>query len=82
MRKGSPAPEPNSREKPGAGRASACTLGRKQARGRRLDEAERAIRKTLELQRAATSYHHQLAIIEIPRGKAAALAVQHEPAGV
>ena len=50
----------------------------------RLDEAERAIRRAIELQPAAVSYHLQLATIEIQRGdaKAALAAAQQEPAGV
>jgi serine/threonine-protein kinase len=50
----------------------------------RLDEAERAIRKAIELQPDAPLYHGTLSIIEIQRGNAdAALAVaQQEPPGV
>jgi TolB-like protein/Flp pilus assembly protein TadD len=50
----------------------------------RLDEAERAIRKAIELQPAAAVYHVQLVTIEIQRGNAqAALATaQQEPPGV
>jgi len=49
----------------------------------RLDEAERAIRRALELQPAAAAYHQQLAIIEIQRGhaQAALAAAQQEPPG-
>jgi TolB-like protein/Tfp pilus assembly protein PilF len=49
----------------------------------RVDEAERAIRRALELQPAATGYHWQLAIIEVQRGNAdAALAAAgREPPG-
>jgi adenylate cyclase len=51
---------------------------------RRLDEAERAIRRAIELQPAAAAYHERLAIIEIQRGhaQAALAAAQKEPAGV
>ena len=50
----------------------------------RLDEAERAIRRAIELQPAGASYHQTLATIEIQRGNAqAALAVaQQGPPGV
>jgi serine/threonine protein kinase/Tfp pilus assembly protein PilF len=50
----------------------------------RLDEAERAIRKAIELQPAAAAYHQRLAIIEIQRGhaQAALAAAQGEPPGV
>jgi len=46
-----------------------------------LDEAETAIRRAIELQPAAASYHAQLAIIEIVRGNAdaALMAAQLEP---
>ena len=49
----------------------------------RLDEAERAVRRALELQPAGESYHSTLTIIEIQRGNAqAALAdAQQEPPG-
>jgi TolB-like protein/Tfp pilus assembly protein PilF len=49
----------------------------------RLDEAERATRRAIELQPAAQSFHVQLTIIEIKRGHAqAALAsAQQEPPG-
>ena len=49
----------------------------------RLDEAERAIRRAIELQPAAQSFHVQLAIIEIKRGHAqlALAAAQQEPPG-
>jgi TolB-like protein/Flp pilus assembly protein TadD len=49
----------------------------------RLDEAERAIRRAIELQPGAASYHEQLAIIEIQRGntQAALAAAQQEPPG-
>ncbi|MGI8956140.1 MAG: adenylate/guanylate cyclase domain-containing protein [Chthoniobacterales bacterium] len=48
----------------------------------RLDEAEGATRKAIELQPAAVSYHETLTIIEIQRGdaKAALAAAQAEPA--
>ena len=50
----------------------------------RLDEAERAIRRAIELQPAAAAYHQRLAIIEIQRGhaQAALAAAQEEPPGV
>jgi serine/threonine protein kinase/Tfp pilus assembly protein PilF len=50
----------------------------------RLDEAERAIRRAIELQPAAAAYHQRLAIIEIQRGhaQAALAAAQGEPPGV
>ena len=50
----------------------------------RLDEAEQAIRKAIELQPTATGYHEELAIILIQRGEARAAlqAAQQEPAGV
>ena len=50
----------------------------------RLDEAERAIRRAIELQPKAVSYNLQLATIEIQRGnaKAALAAAQQEPSGV
>jgi Flp pilus assembly protein TadD len=50
----------------------------------RLDEAERAIRKAIELQPAAAAFHQRLAIIEIQRGhaQAALAAAQEEPPGV
>ena len=50
----------------------------------RLDEAERAIRRAIELQPGAQGYHETLAIIEIQRGnaQAALAAAQQEPAGV
>jgi tetratricopeptide (TPR) repeat protein len=49
----------------------------------RLDEAERAIRRAIELQPAASSYYVQLTIIEIQRGdaQAALAAAQKEPPG-
>ena len=50
----------------------------------RLDEAEQAIRKAIELQPAAADYHTQLAVIEILRGDAAAAldaALQENAAG-
>jgi TolB-like protein/Flp pilus assembly protein TadD len=49
----------------------------------RLDEAERATRRAIELQPAAQSFHVQLAIIEIKRGHAqlALAAAQQEPPG-
>ena len=49
----------------------------------RLDEAERAIHRALELQPTAQSFHVQLAIIEIKRGhaQAALAAAQQEPPG-
>jgi TolB-like protein/Flp pilus assembly protein TadD len=50
----------------------------------RYDEAERAIRKAIELQPAAQSFHQTLAIIEIQRGHAQAAleAAQQEPPGL
>ena len=50
----------------------------------RLDEAERAIRRAIELQPGAAVYHAQLATIEIQRGnaQAALAAAQQEPPGV
>ncbi len=50
----------------------------------RLDEAERAIRRALELQPTAVSYYETLTIIEIQRGnaKAALAAAQQEVPGV
>ena len=50
----------------------------------RLDEADRAIRRAIELQPKAVSYNLQLATIEIERGnaQAALAAAQQEPAGV
>jgi TolB-like protein/Tfp pilus assembly protein PilF len=49
----------------------------------RLDEAEQAIRRAIELQPTAQSFHVQLAIIEIKRGhaQAALAAAQQEPDG-
>jgi len=49
----------------------------------RVDEAERAIRRAIELQPGAASLHQQLAIIEIQRGnaQAALAAAQQEPPG-
>jgi TolB-like protein/Tfp pilus assembly protein PilF len=49
----------------------------------RFDEAERAIRRAIELQPTAQSFHVQLAIIEIKRGHAqgALAAAQREPPG-
>jgi TolB-like protein/Tfp pilus assembly protein PilF len=49
----------------------------------RLDEAERAIRRAIELQPTAQSFHMQLAIVEIKRGRAPAAlaAAQQEPPG-
>lgn len=49
----------------------------------RLDEAEKAIRKAIELQPMARGFHAELAIILIQRGEAAAAleAAQQEPAG-
>ena len=49
----------------------------------RLDEAERAIRRALELQPGAASYRYTLAIIEIQRGNAhaALAAAEQEPPG-
>jgi tetratricopeptide (TPR) repeat protein len=47
----------------------------------RLDEADRAVRKAIELQPGASFYHRQLTIIEIQRGKAqAALAAAQQEA--
>lgn len=50
----------------------------------RLDEAEQAIRKAIELQPAADAYHQQLAAIAIQRGdaRAALAAAQQENPGV
>ncbi|MDB6107143.1 MAG: hypothetical protein JWO52_7142 [Gammaproteobacteria bacterium] len=50
---------------------------------KRLDEAERAIRRALELQPGARSFHQTLTIIEIQRGdaQAALAAAQQEPPG-
>ena len=50
----------------------------------RLDEADRAIHRAIELQPAATSYHATLTVIEIQRGHAQAAleAAQQEPPGV
>jgi TolB-like protein/tetratricopeptide (TPR) repeat protein len=50
----------------------------------RLDEAERAVRRAIELQPGAAIYHMQLAIIEIQRGnaQAALAAAQQEPPGI
>ena len=50
----------------------------------RLDEAERAIAKAIELQPGAESYHQQLAIIEIQRGhaEAALRAARQGPPGM
>ncbi|HJS88430.1 MAG TPA: TIR domain-containing protein [Steroidobacteraceae bacterium] len=52
--------------------------------GHRLEEAEQAIRKAIELQPTAASSHENLTIILIQRGEAAAAlaAAQQEPAGV
>jgi TolB-like protein/Flp pilus assembly protein TadD len=49
----------------------------------RLDEAEQAIRKAIELQSTAAVFHEELAIILIQRGEARAAlqAAQQEPAG-
>jgi serine/threonine protein kinase/Flp pilus assembly protein TadD len=49
----------------------------------RLDEAEQAVRRAIELEPAAAVYHQQLAITEIQRGdaKAALEAAQQEPPG-
>jgi TolB-like protein/tetratricopeptide (TPR) repeat protein len=49
----------------------------------RLDEAERAIRKAIDLQPGGTSYYAGLAVIEIQRGnaQAALAAAQQEPPG-
>jgi TolB-like protein/Tfp pilus assembly protein PilF len=49
----------------------------------RLDEAERAVRRAIELQPNAQSFHVQLAIIEIKRGhaQAALAAAEQEPPG-
>jgi TolB-like protein/Tfp pilus assembly protein PilF len=49
-----------------------------------LDEAERAIRRAIELQPSADNFHQQLAVIEIQRGNARAAleAAQQEPPGV
>jgi TolB-like protein/Tfp pilus assembly protein PilF len=50
----------------------------------RLDEAEQAIHKALELQPGAAFYHHILTCIEVQRGdaQAALAAAQQEPPGV
>jgi len=50
----------------------------------RLDEAEQAIRRAIELQPGAEDFHYTLAIIEIQRGntQAALAAAQAEPPGV
>ena len=47
----------------------------------RLDEAERAIRRAIELQPVAAVYHWELAVIEVQRGdgQAALAAAQQEP---
>jgi tetratricopeptide (TPR) repeat protein len=49
----------------------------------RLDEAERAIRRAIELQPGAATYHNTLAVIEIQRGntQAALAAAQAEAPG-
>jgi TolB-like protein/Flp pilus assembly protein TadD len=49
----------------------------------RLEEAERAIRRAIQLQPGAESYHQQLAVIEVQRGNATAAlaAAQAEPPG-
>jgi TolB-like protein/Tfp pilus assembly protein PilF len=49
----------------------------------RLDEAERAIRRAIELQPSAADYHDQLTIVEIQRGnaQAALAAAQQGPPG-
>ena len=49
----------------------------------RLDEAERAIRRAIEVQPAAASLHYTLTVIEIQRGdaQAALAAAQQEPPG-
>lgn len=50
----------------------------------RLDEAEQANRKAIELQPTATGFHEELAVILIQRGEASAAlqAAQQEPPGV
>ncbi len=50
----------------------------------RLDEAERAIRRAIELRPTAAAYHQRLTMIEIQRGNAPAAlaAARDEPAGV
>ena len=50
----------------------------------RLDEAEQAIRRAIELQPGAAWYHQMLTIIEVQRGnaQAALAAAQQEPRGV
>jgi TolB-like protein len=50
----------------------------------RLDEAERAIRRAIELQPASSSYYYTLTIIDVQRGhaQAALAAAQQEPPGV
>jgi TolB-like protein/Tfp pilus assembly protein PilF len=49
----------------------------------RLDEAERAIHRAIELQPGAVSFHHMLTVIEVQRGnaQAALAAAQQEPPG-
>jgi TolB-like protein/Tfp pilus assembly protein PilF len=49
----------------------------------RLDEAERAVRRAIELQPAAALYHYTLTMIEVQRGnvQAALDAAQQEPPG-
>ena len=49
----------------------------------RLDEADSAVRKAIELQPAAVEFHTQLTIIQIQRGdaRAALAAARQEPAG-
>lgn len=49
----------------------------------RLDEAQQAVGKAIELQPTAAGYHEELAVILIQRGEAAAAlqAAQQEPAG-
>ena len=45
----------------------------------RLDEAERVVRRAIELQPATASYHYTLTVIEVQRGDAkAALAAAHQ----
>jgi TolB-like protein/Flp pilus assembly protein TadD len=58
-------------------------LGQYLSRLHRLDEAERAIRRAIELQPGAEGFHYALAVIEIQRGNAqtALAAAQAEPPG-
>jgi TolB-like protein/Tfp pilus assembly protein PilF len=58
-------------------------LGRYLSGLNRLDEAERASRRAIELQPGAAAYHENLTVIEIQRGnaQAALAAAQQEPSG-